>query len=345
MMKQIDNAYKDFISQIDAPINEPSYTISNNDVPICQKQRLQQMKTGRWDLYEFPNDPEHMRKTMTNETQFIHDVYFLLKIRSAAKEKQHHLIEITCYHLDPWVYDMVRYEGNLIDLAEKDLDNMTKQMASIQRQCMTAVLKVHDLGIIHRNINIFNFFYKKEKSNGNYHIVLVDFGAAIEDDGQDRPKYVQKGLDSYRAPELLCGVTTYDNKVDWYALGITFLLLTNESFLNYIEALWQKASYIQEIFGLHTFLYPFSEEILNQINPNMPPKIQKAIIKQLKTAQKQDLTLEPLIMGLCQTMAKDRWGDEEIREYLLNGTLPPLPPPPPPSSSWQRVRQMLRTFQ
>ena len=183
--------------------------------------------------------------------------------------------------------------------------------------------------------------------NGKYHIVLADFGLAVENNEKRLvSKAVEVGTLWFRAPELLCGVTTYNNKVDWYALGITFLALTNDTFINYANDLSdQQASTIQLEFGPHHFLFPFTAHILRLINPKMPPNVITAIMADLPPITQGLLnpSSTELIPTLCRTMAKDRWGDEEARQYLVKYTRPPRPQKPP-QSLWKRLVEHMKTF-
>ena len=198
---------------------------------------------------------------------------------------------------------------------------------SIQRQCINAVQAIHHLHIIHRNISPYAF-HIKETRNG-LHVVLNDFYDAIEDTQQE--KTILVGIKGYAAPEMALGVTSYSNKIDWYALGITFLIFENPAFAAYYTRLLGSSIIDLQI---HNQIYPFKDDTFNNINPDMPLKARSYIFSQLQLEMKPKFDIPPLVKGLCQTMADDRWGDDTILDHFQTFS----------SSSWQRLVKTMRTF-
>ncbi len=80
-------------------------------------------------------------------------------------------------------------------------------------QMARAIFYVHSRAVTHRDIRPDNFLMKK-----NGRVVLADFGSAKQlRKGQSSLAYLNSR--SYRAPELLLGLSNYSSAVDIWALG------------------------------------------------------------------------------------------------------------------------------
>ena len=167
-------------------IPRPNYSIPEN-VPQCSPIDTQLYPyQDNATILSSDKDPSQIIKLGQDEDNFIREVYFLAKIMESARNWQNHLIQLICY--DPVNLHMrfPRYDADLISLIGSTL--LQTHGVSIQRQCMAAILKVHELGIIHRDIKLDNFLYQYDVDKHRYHVVLADFGSAIDDKKSMTPK-------------------------------------------------------------------------------------------------------------------------------------------------------------
>ena len=113
---------------------------------------------------------------------------------------------------------------------------------------------------------------------------------------------------------MACGVTTYTNKVDWYALGIGLLLLTNTPFQSYFIQV-QNELFYQDLI-MHNGLFTIMSKTLIEINPALKRVDLTTLFDAIKKITKPELSLTEVTTGLCATMASARWGDSEVQKYL-----------------------------
>uniref|UniRef100_A0A060T8E8 ARAD1D10736p n=1 Tax=Blastobotrys adeninivorans TaxID=409370 RepID=A0A060T8E8_BLAAD len=89
----------------------------------------------------------------------------------------------------------------------------------IARQLACALDYVHSQGIIHRDLKPENVMF--DDLNGDGVLKLIDFGIAWKDN-EDEPvdkKILDVGTGAYRCPEVLFGLSDYDQSYDMWAYG------------------------------------------------------------------------------------------------------------------------------
>lgn len=117
--------------------------------------------------------------------------------------------------------------GDLIDglnLHMKDYGSLRDaQLAHLLRQMVAAVLHVHSLHIVHRDVKGENFLSNMaDIGNSNCQIALADFGSAARVEPGERLSG-RVGTSAFWAPEVWAG--EYDSVVDIWALGMTAFIL------------------------------------------------------------------------------------------------------------------------
>ncbi|KAL0382128.1 UNVERIFIED_CONTAM: DYRK-family kinase pom1 [Sesamum calycinum] len=96
----------------------------------------------------------------------------------------------------------------------------------ITRQCLEAVLYLHDLGIIHCDLKPENILIKRYRT---CEIKVIDLGSSCFQN-DNLSLYVQSR--SYRAPEVMLGLP-YDEKIDLWSVGCILAELCSGSISHY----------------------------------------------------------------------------------------------------------------
>lgn len=162
------------------------------------------------------------------------------------------------------------------------------EIASLTKHLNDALHSIHEAGILHRDIKPHNI-YKTDKG-----IVLGDFGVAkISENGQANVTRTVVGTDGYTAPELRLGLTDspafiYDNKSDYYSLGVT----------------------LGSLFEGH-FVYDNMDEGMKLVS------VRNGKLPLTKVDPKRE-QLENLLNGLCKFDPQYRFGYEDVNRWLLD---------------------------
>jgi len=162
------------------------------------------------------------------------------------------------------------------------------EICVLTKQLNEALHSIHEFGILHRDIKPHNIYKMK---NG---VVLGDFGVAkIAENGKANVTRHMVGTDGYTAPELRLGLTDspafiYDNKSDYYSLGVT----------------------LGSLFEGH-FVYDNMDEAMMLVsvrNGKLP-------LTRMDPKREQ---LENLLNGLCKFDPKYRFGYEDVNRWLID---------------------------
>jgi calcium-dependent protein kinase len=165
---------------------------------------------------------------------------------------------------------------------------------AILTQLQSAVAYLHNKKMYHRDIKLNNAFLKKEQ-NG-YIVKLGDFGLAKELSGDYQTWDV--GTLAFMAPELFSRSrnTPYDEKVDIYALGLAF----------YMISAWQPR---------HNLLWLFqSQRRPIAMERSGDPSCSNAMEPELIGREMQQVL--PLIIDMLQTDSDSRPSADEIGNQL-----------------------------
>ena len=98
---------------------------------------------------------------------------------------------------------------------EKYFDNFKiTETRNYMKQALEILAKIHQRGIIHRDIKPQNLLYNRESGV----LKMIDFGRAEEFKAES--KSVKVGSKFFKAPELLVGYSHYDFGIDIWNLGL-----------------------------------------------------------------------------------------------------------------------------
>lgn len=183
------------------------------------------------------------------------------------------------FEITPFVVD-----GDISDDGAFSFD----EICALTKQLNEAIHSIHEFGLLHRDIKPHNIYKIKDD------VVLGDFGVAkIAEYGKANVTRHMVGTDGYTAPELRLGLTDspafiYDNKSDYYSLGVT----------------------LGSLFEGH-FVYDNMNEAMMLVsvrNGKLP----------LTKVDPHREELENLLNGLCKFDPKYRFGYEDVNRWLVD---------------------------
>lgn len=164
---------------------------------------------------------------------------------------------------------------------------------AIVEQLAAAIDRLHELGIVHRDVKPGNILLRSQPTERPPSLALIDFGISRRLDGSDIRR-TRSGTIAYSSPQALVGIQRPES--DWWSLGVVCVeLLTGE--------------------------LPYAVN-----DPNV-------IIQQVAAGRPVplDAIADPGPRLLCQGLLvqdpEDRWGYAQIRQWLDGN--PPAPPEPP----------------
>lgn len=117
----------------------------------------------------------------------------------------------------------------LLEFCPSNLKKRIKKLQEEERisiivEIASAMKKVHEEGIIHRDLKLENILLDDQNN-----VKLSDFGLCtlIENDTLTTSRTQMAGTLCYMAPELLNRSKNYDEKVDVYSFGVVLFLILN----------------------------------------------------------------------------------------------------------------------
>lgn len=183
------------------------------------------------------------------------------------------------FEITPFVED-----GDISDDGAFSFD----EICTLTKQLNEALHSIHEFGILHRDISPHNIF----KTAAGY--ILGDFGVAkIAEAGKANVTRHVVGKDGYTAPELRLGLTDspafiYDNKSDYYSLGVT----------------------LGSLFEGH-FVYDNMNEAMRLVS------VRNGKLPLTRVDPKRE-QLENLLNGLCKFDPQYRFGYDDVNRWLLD---------------------------
>jgi serine/threonine protein kinase len=222
-------------------------------------------------------------------------------------------------------------------------------------EILLAVEYFHALGITHRDLKPANILMVKD-ATGRMVVKICDFGMS-QTLCNGHPSTPGVTTSWYRAPEICCGIDSYNNASDMWSVGcIVFEIFGKYPFLNGLDT-EKGESVFNEI--LNRLPYVANKNIVNNLKTigtgnwsNTTYKINKPIkrwtfIEQMKmTPQYKEefekttgsmTHLTEILNGLLNLNPIERWSAKatlkhpffnDIREYIesIQRTFPPIPP-------------------
>lgn len=115
-------------------------------------------------------------------------------------------------------------------------------VAEVMRQTLAAVAELHDVGVVHKDLQPNNIL--AEITNDRLHIAICDFGSAVLVDKNSPIIYDAQGTLQFTPPEILLDGEGDGFKRDLYSVGILFfaILTLKLPFLTEEEILTQEIS-------------------------------------------------------------------------------------------------------
>ncbi|KAA6378267.1 MAG: hypothetical protein EZS28_026206 [Streblomastix strix] len=102
-------------------------------------------------------------------------------------------------------------------------------LRALMKQILGGIHTFHDSGLIHRDIKCDNILLHSPPGSGLVHAKISDFGFAKYEDLLNEQTY-RAGTIPYMAPEMFKKPLIVTQKVDIYALGITFYKLITHKY-------------------------------------------------------------------------------------------------------------------
>lgn len=103
----------------------------------------------------------------------------------------------------------------MINMKSTDL-TVESRIKLIIFDALKGLKAIHDHGFAHWNLKPAHLFVQEETGR----VLIGDLSQCVDKYSKVKPAYV--GTKNYQAPEVLLGSTTYDEKVDIFALGLIF---------------------------------------------------------------------------------------------------------------------------
>jgi len=118
--------------------------------------------------------------------------------------------------------------GDVFDHLEESGGSISEaRTAPVIRQLLEAVVHLHDMGIVHRDIKLENLVYESKRRDK---VKLIDFGLCSHWQEGQRPLRRSCGTLAYLPPEMARGA--YTNKADLWCVGTAaYTMLTGEKLL------------------------------------------------------------------------------------------------------------------
>lgn len=195
----------------DADDERPPHNI-RNEIKILSKLSEHQRENS-----EYCNNVTHLIQVMENKVEYglLFDKYDYDLLTLMAK----HSSKRTKFNSD----------GSIGLSYHNDLS--AKQIRKIFKGLLNGMAIIHELGIIHRDINPNNIMFREEDE---FNPVIIDFGISYElpnNNGLEKidAKFTDISTGCYKAPELLLSKRDYNEKIDIWSLGIILTLLSSEN--------------------------------------------------------------------------------------------------------------------
>ncbi|KAA6380010.1 MAG: putative protein kinase [Streblomastix strix] len=102
-------------------------------------------------------------------------------------------------------------------------------LRALMKQSLDGIRIFHDIGLVHRDIKCDNIFMHSPPGSGRVHVKISDFGFAKKVDLTNKQTY-HAGTLPFMSPEQFYKNPIITQKVDIYALGITFYKLITHKF-------------------------------------------------------------------------------------------------------------------
>ncbi|KEG07260.1 protein kinase [Trypanosoma grayi] len=128
----------------------------------------------------------------------------VIGLRDVLLSRSHHDI----YLVFPYV------SCSVAGLLQRRFPFTEREIAYVFKKLLTALKKLHTMGIIHRDVKADNVLIRNDGQ-----VQLCDFGLCVFE-GSGRRALTPSLINlSYRPPEMLLGITSYDVKVDIWSIG------------------------------------------------------------------------------------------------------------------------------
>lgn len=188
---------------------------------------------------------------------------------------------------------------NLHDLNRTQSPLLKGQRLRIMFQFALALLHVHRMGILHRDICPRNILLDSENQ-----VKLIDFGLAIPKRSQLKDVFKRGGTPSYMAPEVVRS-NHYDFQTDVYAFGVSL----------YEVFTGQLPHQGQDEFDRVSKHLNMPVRPPREVNPNIPEALEAIILKAMeKEPAKRYAAMEDIVADLNRLGSS---GDRNQAEQML----------------------------